>query len=225
MPATRSVLVEARRLDGWVTRFVERNGPTSVHPADPAQPPGDAGVTLSADNGCSAVLVPPLPAGGPDTPPDLAGLRALLLAGVGPETMVGMLLIRRGGYSVGVARNGAVLTSKTGTRYVQGRTAAGGWSQQRFARRRANQADALVEETAARAAALWRAQAPSCVQLGGDRTLAAAALAEPVLAAFAHLPQVPFRTVTDPRFTVLKEVAASALSVRITVTDPPGPDS
>jgi hypothetical protein len=42
-----------------------------------------------------------------------------------------------------------------------------------------------------------------------------------VLAPYAGLPQVPFLTVPDPRFAVLKEAARSALSIRITVTDPP----
>ncbi|MGL5852830.1 MAG: Vms1/Ankzf1 family peptidyl-tRNA hydrolase, partial [Phycicoccus sp.] len=61
---------------------------------------------------------------------------------------VGLVLVRRGGYAVGVAAGGRLATHKVGTRYVQSRTAAGGWSQQRFARRRANQADELVGATA-----------------------------------------------------------------------------
>lgn len=216
MSTTRSVLVEARRLDGWLTRFEQRNGPATVQPAGA---PGS--LEVLAGNGCRAVLTPPLPptAAGPATGRD--GLVAALLSGIDPAAPVGLLLIRRGGYSVGVARDGSVVASKTGTRYVQGRTAAGGWSQQRFARRRANQADALVEETAVRAAAIFSAHPPSCLQLGGDRTLAVAALGEPVLASVAGLPQVPFLTVPDPRLAVLEKAAGSALSVRITVTDPP----
>ncbi len=225
MSPTRSVLVEARRLDGWLTRFGQRNGTYTVQPAE--RPDGSLEVT--AANGCRAVLTPPLPPALPPAGPALPASGpaeggdhvAALLSGIDATATVGLLLLRRGGYSVGAAREGVVLSSKTGTRYVQGRTAAGGWSQQRFARRRANQADALVEETAARAAAIFAEHPPSCLQLGGDRTLAAAALGEPVLAAVAGLPQVPFLTVPDPRFAVLKEAAASALSVRITVTDPP----
>ncbi|MHA7144908.1 acVLRF1 family peptidyl-tRNA hydrolase [Arthrobacter sp. TmT3-37] len=242
MSTTRSVLVEPHRLAGWLFRFEAGNGPYTALPA-PASPSADgtvAGVRIVARNGCSAVLAPPLPGGAapataPGATPAGAGRSAAsaaevlpdllsdLVHGVAPDLTVGLLLIRRGGYSVGVARSGQVLSSKTGTRYVQGRTAAGGWSQQRFARRRANQADALVEETAARAAALYRADPPSCLQLGGDRALAESTLAEPVLAAFAGLPQVPFVTVADPRFAVLKDAARTALAVRITVTDPPDP--
>ncbi len=58
---------------------------------------------------------------------------------------LGVVLVRRGGYAVGLASGGTFSASKVGTRHVQSRTAAGGWSQQRFARRRGNQADALVD--------------------------------------------------------------------------------
>jgi hypothetical protein len=232
----RSVLVEPRRLEGWLSRFEERNGAFSldVIPAtDPAHIPsratGDAdpdrgSLRIVAVNGCSAVLVPPLPVTYPAGPAGAAGAADALIAHLSvltAGTTVGLLLLRRGGYSVGVARAGEVLASKTGTRYVQGRTAAGGWSQQRFARRRANQADALVEETAVRAAAVFAAHPPSCLQLGGDRAMASAVLGENALARFAGLPRTPFLTVPDPRLTVLKDAARSALSVRITVTDPP----
>lgn len=230
MPSTRSVLVEVQRLDGWLARFADRNGPYAVQPAPERT---DGSLSVMAGNGCHALLTPPLPARpAPERasvaePGAVAGdareadLIAALVSGIDTAAVVGLLLIRRGGYSVGVARAAEVLSSKTGTRYVQGRTAAGGWSQQRFARRRSNQADALVEETAVRAAALYGADTPSCLQLGGDRALASAALGERVLAPYAALPQVPFLTVPDPRFAVLKEAARTALSVRITVTDPP----
>ncbi|WP_298251258.1 acVLRF1 family peptidyl-tRNA hydrolase [uncultured Arthrobacter sp.] len=257
MDRTRSVLVEAHRLEGWLSRFEVRNGPYTVNPnPDPAQdtdpnqdtdPDQDTGtrpgapVRITAANGCTAVLTPPLPAGadvstslrpqqqdGPDAAPGSvsrsgghgAGLAATLLGRVDLALPVGLLLIRRGGYSVGVAREGRIVASKTGTRYVQGRTAAGGWSQQRFARRRANQAAGLVEETAGRAAALFAAHPPALLQLGGDRTLAGQVLAEPVLRTWTGLPRTPFLTVQDPRYAVLEDAGRSALSVRITVTDP-----
>lgn len=236
MAQTRSVLVEAHRLEGWLTRFHARNGPYIMEP----DPGSEAWVRIIAANGCAAVLMPPLPVGpgsslsapssgdhdvGPGSPSLTrdhgAELVAALLGRLDLSLPVGLLLIRRGGYSVGVARQGRILASKTGTRYVQGRTAAGGWSQQRFARRRANQAAGLVEETAGRAAALLAAHPPSFLQLGGDRTLAGQVLAEPILRAWAGLPQTPFLTVQDPRYTVLEEAARSALSIRITLTDPP----
>ena len=64
-----------------------------------------------------------------------------------------MLLVRRGRWAVGVFDGADLVVSKVDARQVQGRTAAGGWSQQRFARRRGHQTDAVVEhavETAVR---------------------------------------------------------------------------
>ena len=56
-----------------------------------------------------------------------------------PRT-IGLFLVRRGGYAAGIVRDGKLAESKVGSRHVQGRSAAGGWSQQRFARRREGQA-------------------------------------------------------------------------------------
>ena len=74
-------------------------------------------------------------------------MEALLdhLAGLGA---LGLILVRGGAHSVGVARDGVVLSSSTDRAYLQGRTAAGGWSQQRFARRRGNQRTASYDSAA-----------------------------------------------------------------------------
>lgn len=128
--------------------------------------------------------------------------------------------MRRGGYSVAVVAEGRVLAAKTGTRHVQSRTAAGGWSQQRFARRRANQADALVEAVAGHAARIFADLGVEYLVPGGDRTLAEQVLAEPVLKGYTALVRLPFLDVPDPRASVLKKAAADACAVRIVVTDP-----
>src|SRR5690606_22434308 len=52
---------------------------------------------------------------------------------------LGLILVRKGAHSVGIAEGPRVVVSRTGRHYVQGRTAAGGQSQQRFARRREQQ--------------------------------------------------------------------------------------
>ncbi len=130
--------------------------------------------------------------------------------------------MRRGGYSVAVVSEGRVLAAKTGTRHVQSRTAAGGWSQQRFARRRANQADALVEAVADHAGRIFADHSVEYLVPGGDRALAEQVLAEPVLKGYAGLVRLPFLDVPDPRAAVLKKAAADACAVRIVVTDPPG---
>src|SRR5690606_42003462 len=53
---------------------------------------------------------------------------------------IGLVLVRLGAHSVGVAEAGRVVVSRTDRHLVHGRSAAGGWSQQRFARRRSGQA-------------------------------------------------------------------------------------
>jgi hypothetical protein len=218
MAEPRTVLVPGDRLSGWVERFALRNGGYTLEPAP--SPDGAAmGLALLGSNGCRAFLAPPLPLEtGAAAVPTLD-----LLAGAAREPRtVALILIRRGGYSVGVARNAKLLASKTGTRYVQSRTAAGGWSQQRYARRRANQASSLVQSAAEQAAAVFAGHPVDCVQLGGDRTLAREVLQHPGMARYAGLPLLPFTSVPDPRLAVLQRAAAEALSLRITITDPPG---
>jgi hypothetical protein len=217
MAEPRTVLVSADRLSGWVERFALRNGGYTLEPVPAAGGTG-MGLALLGANGCRAFLMPPLPPAADST----AAPTLDLLAGTARESRtVGLILIRRGGYSVGVARNGKLLASKTGTRYVQSRTAAGGWSQQRYARRRANQASSLVQSAAEQAAAVFAGHPADCVQLGGDRTLAQEVLQQPGMARYARLPLLPFTAVPDPRLAVLQRAAAEALSLRITITDPP----
>ena len=78
-------------------------------------------------------------------------------------------------------RRPKLVSSKVDTSYVQGRTAAGGWSQQRFARRRDNQAKAAAEEAADIAVRLLlpAVGATGRVVTGGDRRAVEAILADP----------------------------------------------
>lgn len=133
-----------------------------------------------------------------------------------------VVLVRRGGYGAAVARDGALLEHAVGTRYVQGRTAAGGWSQHRFERRRSGQAAALAgSATDAVLRVLQRhGGAPQVVVVGGDRALVSEVLADPRLRAVAALPRGPLLSVPDPRLVVLKDTAARARHLRIRVTDP-----
>ncbi|MGH1565679.1 acVLRF1 family peptidyl-tRNA hydrolase [Mumia sp. DW29H23] len=136
---TRSVLVPYDRLPGWVERFSARHG-------EPVVVREGTTVILTAPDGAAASYE--------DAP--------------APEDF-GILLVRRGGYAIGRVEAGELTAHKTGTRYVQGRTKAGGWSQQRYARRRANQADGLVEA----AAEVARRLLPDAGAVfgGGDRAL------------------------------------------------------
>jgi len=55
---------------------------------------------------------------------------------LGRDVVVGVLLLRLGHYAVGVLRGGALVASKSGSRYVKSRHRAGGSSQRRFERSR-----------------------------------------------------------------------------------------
>ena len=61
-----------------------------------------------------------------------------------------MLLVRLGGYAAGVFTGYPPVlgTAKVGSRLVHGRSAAGGWSQHRFARRREKQANEALDAAA-----------------------------------------------------------------------------
>lgn len=211
-PESRVARVPGERLAGWVERFAASHG--HLEESDT-----DDGLLLRAADGAEALLQAPWPAAGrPGRGDDELTRLASLTAQPRP---LGLVLVRRGGYSVAVVAEGRVLASKTGTRHVQSRTAAGGWSQQRFARRRSNQADALVEAVAAHAARIFAEHRIEYLVPGGDRTLADLVLAEPVLKRYAPLARLALLDVPDPRAAVLKKAAADACAVRIQVTDPP----
>jgi peptide subunit release factor 1 (eRF1) len=131
-----------------------------------------------------------------------------------------VVLVRRGGYAVGLAdASGVLLDSKVGTRHVQSRTAAGGWSQQRFARRRGNQADELVRAVADHAHRLLPHGIPAAVVLGGDRALVREVLEDSRLHFLAALPARELYDLPDPRRSVLEDAVRRGRSVRVTIEE------
>jgi hypothetical protein len=128
----------------------------------------------------------------------------------------GVLLVRKGGFAVARLEADRIVDSKVGRRHVQGRTKAGGQSQQRFARRRDNQARQAFEAAAEHAARiLGELAAPAAVVTGGDHTAVAEVLADPRLGHLAvHEPWLP---VPDPRREVLEEAVRDACCVAIDV--------
>ena len=133
-----------------------------------------------------------------------------------------MLLVRRGRWAVGVFDGSDLVVSKVDARLVQGRTAAGGTSQQRYARRRGNQADAAAEEAADIAARVLLPHAPgaatdpvAAVVCGGDRSMVDAVLTDRRLAPLLALRHPHLLDCAEPRLTVLEEAAVTARRVRI----------
>lgn len=164
MADVRAAQVPLRRLPAWLRTFEQHHGSTNVRRRD-----DPAGWAIAAKDGTSALIADPawLPrVARVDSEPavDLARLGAL-------APSYGVLLIRRAGYAVGAFEAGTLVARKVGRRHVHGRTAAGGWSQQRYARRRANQASEIVAATAAHAEHVLGGHALDFLVTGGDRPL------------------------------------------------------
>lgn len=135
-----------------------------------------------------------------------------------------LVLVRRGGYAVGLAEEGRLTAHKCGTRYVQSRTAAGGWSQQRFARRRGNQADELVRGVAEHAVRILPVAAGARgLVVGGDRALVREVLADPRLAHLGDLPRRELYDVPDPKLAVLQEAVRRGRAVWVDLDEPAVP--
>jgi hypothetical protein len=204
-----TVEVAAGRLAGWIERFETRHGAmTAARVAD--------SVRLEAADGsaaCVEVPWPPLP-DGEDTV-------AILLDHAQAPRRLGVLLARKGGFAVGVVGTDGLTASKVGRRHVQGRAKAGGWSQQRFARRRENQArDAYAAAADAAAGVLL----PVLDMLdglvpGGDRRAVAEILRDPRLRPLAGLPQGRFLAVPEPRQRTLEQAAEACRAVTLHVVD------
>jgi hypothetical protein len=138
-----------------------------------------------------------------------------------PHDPLGVVLLRRGGYAVGLAREGRLTAHKCGTRYVQSRTAAGGWSQQRFARRRGNQADELVRAVAEHVLRLLPTSAGlQGLVVGGDRALVREVLADPRLAHLAGLPRRELYDIPDPKLRVLQDAVGRGRAVWVDLDEP-----
>ncbi|NYF99653.1 acVLRF1 family peptidyl-tRNA hydrolase [Janibacter cremeus] len=153
--------------------------------------------------------------------------RVLLVGGDGTRAVgetfeherIGLVLVRRGGHAVGVDEGGELTSHKCGTRYVQSRTKAGGWSQQRYSRRRGNQADSVVTTVAELACKHLPPGRVDALVLGGDRKLAEQVLTDPRLAHLRDLERRTLWNLPDPRLSVLKDAARRARAVRLTLDD------
>lgn len=208
----RWVEVDPQRLDRWLAGFAERHGSIAVNPQQDW-------LLVAAFDGATAELHPP-----PGAPPGLDLAEFVALAN--RERTLGLLLARRGGAAVGLAEGARLVRSKVESSYVQGRTAAGGWSQQRFARRRENQARAAAEGVADLVARLLLPEAGRLAALvtGGDRRTLDAVLADRRLSPLTPRLADRFLDVPDPRQAILVDAVRRARAVRIRVLDPPPPE-
>ncbi len=152
-----------------------------------------------------------------DGPADVVALREAAQC----EVRWGLLLVRKGGFAVAAGTSPQPELTKVGQRHVQGRTKAGGQSQQRFARRRDNQARQAYEAAADHAHRILLTEfgGVDALVCGGDRSAVEAVLSERRLAPVAARRVEPWLAVSDPRRSVLDDAVADAWSVTITVAD------
>jgi hypothetical protein len=135
------------------------------------------------------------------------------------QRVIGVLLVRLGGYAAGVFDGDEVVASKVGSRQVHGRSSAGGWSQHRFARRREGQVKVALDAAVVAAAAVLVAPAPrlEAVVTGGDRQALGTVLADARLAVLRPLVTARILDVADPRARVLRDSLASCNAIRVTL--------
>jgi len=198
-----SVLVPAARWERWVANFATGHG-GAVLSVDGGALRGEA-----ADGSHFTARLPFETAY--DGPPEAAAFAATVRA---PGEW-GVLLVRKGGFAVARLRGDAVAEHKVGQRHVQGRTKAGGQSQQRFARRRDNQARQAYEAAADHAARILGGV--RLVVTGGDHAAVDAVLADPRLSAVTVVH--PWLPVPDPRRAVLDGAVTDAQAVAVEVVN------
>jgi hypothetical protein len=199
-----SVLVPRERIERWVRNFADRHGGADLQVARGA---------LVGVAGDGSTFEARLPFGatyaGAASPSDFAH------AVVGLDDW-GLLLVRKGGFAVARMAGDQVVESKVGQRHVQGRTKAGGQSQQRFARRRDNQARQAYEAAAEHAVRILGRRALPVV-VGGDRAAVDEVLADPRLRETEV--RGPWLPVPDPRRAVLEQAVRDATSAVVEVVN------
>ncbi|HEX6149681.1 acVLRF1 family peptidyl-tRNA hydrolase [Nocardioides sp.] len=204
MSTRPDVLVPVERLGRWVENFAARHGGVALT--------SDGALHGTAPDGSTFVARLPFDRtyGGPADPVAFA-------AAAVPPSVWGVLLVRKGGFAVARLGGSAMVEHKVGQRHVQGRTKAGGQSQQRFARRRDNQSREAYEAAAGHAARILRS---GPLVTGGDHAAVDSVLADARLADLRRsgLTVVdPWLPVPDPRRRELDAAIADAQAVAIEV--------
>jgi hypothetical protein len=203
----RTVLVPAERVVRWFENFGARHG-------SPDLAVREGRLVATAPDGAVAEAALPFSQ-------EYAGAADVASFRGAAERPVrwGVLLVRKGGFAVATGTGDTTGSTKVGQRHVQGRTKAGGQSQQRFARRRDNQARQAYEAAAdhAHRILLVEGRGVDALVCGGDRVAVEAVLADPRLATVAERRTGPWLTVPDPRRAVLDRAIVDARSAAITL--------
>ena len=197
-----TVFVPPVRFDRWVVNVEERHGTVDLVVEEGRL----AG--LAADG---STFTARLPLGASYAGP--AEVEAFVAAVELPEVW-GVLLVRKGGFAAARLSGPDLVEHKVGQRHVQGRSKAGGQSQQRFARRRANQARQAYAAAAEHAARILR---PGPLVTGGDHTAVEEVLADPRIDGLIVVE--PWLPVGDPRRAVLDRAILDGRSIGVEVVN------
>jgi hypothetical protein len=210
--ASRTVLVPGVRVARWFENFGTRHGAYALGVTHGA-------LTAVAEDGARAEATLPWSRryAGPADPVAFAEAVAL-------ELRWGVLLVRRGGFAVAAGTGQTPAYTKVGRRHVQGQTKAGGWSQQRYARRRGNQARAAFEAAADHAHRVLHTEFGGVVALtcGGDRPAVESVLDDPRLSDLRDARTDRWLAVGDPSSEILRKAVADAHAVEIAIDDGQG---
>ncbi|TGN65922.1 hypothetical protein EXE59_19685 [Nocardioides eburneiflavus] len=198
------VLVPVARWERWVANFATGHGGATLSVADGAL----CGRAVDGSHFAARLPFGTSYAGVPE-----AGAFAALAVAPGEW---GVLLVRKGGFAVARLRGTDLVEHKVGQRHVQGRTKAGGQSQQRFARRRDNQARQAYEAAADHAARILSGTT-RLVVAGGDHAAVDAVLDDPRLSSATVV--APWLPVPDPRRAVLDGAIADAQAIAVEVVN------
>ncbi|ALO66830.1 hypothetical protein AS189_10370 [Arthrobacter alpinus] len=198
--AQRTAHVHADRLSGWVDRFA------ASHRGLASTTDTDDGVLLAMRDGATALLCAPWPDDG--RPGRGAGSLERLVSLAAQERRLALVLVRRGGYAVGIAVGGKLVAHKVGTAGSRSRGADSG--------------AAMVQRAAAEAAKVFSGQSFEYLATGGDKPLVESVLATPTLRDVAQRSRLAPLAVADPNMAVLTKAAGDFCAVRITITDPAG---
>lgn len=209
----RAVEVAPGRVQGWFERFAHNHGGAEHTELEPRLVR-----VVAADGALAEVTVP------------FEGLKERghrpglvvepLVEHLTASRRIGLILVRLGAHSVGIATDGVVEHSSTDRHLVHGRNKAGGWSQQRFARRRDGQAKRSLDSAADAVATMLLGQDLDGVVLGGDKQALQTLREDPRLTELLAKAEPRVLDVPEPRRAVLDEAARRALAVEIAIYEP-----
>jgi Actinobacteria/chloroflexi VLRF1 release factor len=206
-PEPRTVAVPFERLVGWISRYGDRHPGTSWdYRAD--------SVAAASPDGSSASFDVPFP---PLADVSVEGL----VAHLAEPRQLGVVIVRKGGFAVARVVGDVVVASKVGQRHVQSRSKAGGWSQQRFARRRDNQAQAAYDAASGHVHDILLPHVADLDLLvtAGDKAAVDAVFAVRALTPLLGVRQRWIAGVSDPKRAVLDQTVGAARSVDLVVID------